>query len=163
MTKSFRAFVLGALFLLLTSVPALAHFQGYSAVDAMEIRWGGSTQYTTARDHSISTWNALGKVNIAPDTIWTYEDITYSDVNRSDVTWCGVYVYYGVGSDDIQFNIYYFTTMNDDQDKFCALQEMGHALGLAHSFNGNVMYGDVNTGQPYLGTHDKEDYSTLYP
>ena len=58
---------------------ASAHFLGYSAVDGMEIRYGGSTQYTTAQSHSFSKWNDLGKVNIAPDTTWTVEDLTYSD------------------------------------------------------------------------------------
>jgi hypothetical protein len=60
-----------------------AHFLGCSAVDDMEIRYGGSTAYGIPQDHSIDTWNELGKVNIAPDTSWTFEDLTYSDYYNS--------------------------------------------------------------------------------
>ncbi|KAB2947522.1 MAG: hypothetical protein OIN84_12410 [Candidatus Methanoperedens sp.] len=36
-------------FLTLLAIAASAHFQGYSAVDNMEIRYDGSTMYTTAQ------------------------------------------------------------------------------------------------------------------
>jgi len=43
------------------------HTLSYSSVDSGEIRWGESTKYTNAWNHAVSTWNALGNVNIAPD------------------------------------------------------------------------------------------------
>lgn len=155
-----RTLGLGVLLLVLSSAPAFAHFLGYSAVDAMEIRWGGSTQYSTARDYAHTTWNALGKVNIAPDTATTYEDLTYSDIDRTDLIFTGRYTYYSVGSDTLQFNIAYMGA--DDYAKNTALHELGHALGLAHSSSGNVMYSS-NTSQTDLGDHDMADYATLYP
>jgi hypothetical protein len=61
-----------ALSLLLTSasVAHAAHYLlGKSSVDELEIRWGGSTTYSTQWTAAIATWNARGGVNIAPDTL----------------------------------------------------------------------------------------------
>lgn len=152
--------VIGILTLL--AITASAHFQGYSAVDEMEIRYGGSTQYTTAQSHSFNTWNALGKVNIAPDTIWTYEDLTYSDYYDSNTDTSGYYDFNPYGSDDIKFNKYWFDQFTTDEQKHTALHELGHALGLAHSDYPNVMVlGRYSLTQ--LGSHDIEDYNWLYP
>ncbi len=156
--------ILAAMLLVsLAFVPAVsAHFLGYSAVDEMEIRYGGSTQYTTAQSHSFSTWNNLGKVNIAPDTIWTYEDVTYSDYYDSNTDISGYYQYYSIGSDDIKFNQYWFDQFTTDEKKKTATHELGHALGLAHSYYPNIMVqGQYSLTQ--LGSHDISDYNTLYP
>lgn len=140
-----------------------AHFLGVSAVDGMEIRYGGSTQYTTAQSHSFSTWNALGKVNIAPDTIWTYEDVTYNDYYDSSAN--AAFAYYWpnpLGSDDIKFNQYHFDQFTTNEQKKTATHELGHALGLDHSYYPNVMVqGQYSLTQ--LGSHDIADYNTLYP
>lgn len=158
-----RGVLLALAILVAVSGTASAHFLGYSSVDAMEIRWGGSTQYTTQRDHSHSTWNALGKVNIAPDAWWTQEDLTYYDVNRTDIPNCGWYDYDVIGADDLVFNVWVMDSFGANQKKYCALHEVGHSLGLAHSFPGNVMDQSAATEQTWLGDHDREDYFTLYP
>lgn len=140
-----------------------AHFLNYSSVDDGEIRWDGSTAYTTARDHAISVWNSLGRVNIAPDTWYTYADLEFSDTNRSDVAWDGLYTH-TTGEDEIYLNSYYLKNYTSFQQKAVAAHELGHALGLAHSYSPNLMYQcatctKVNTPQ----SHDKEDYYSLYP
>jgi hypothetical protein len=48
---------------------ANVYLLGVSAVDEGEIRYGGSTQYTTAQEYSFDLWNDLGEVDILPDTI----------------------------------------------------------------------------------------------
>ncbi|MFZ3382317.1 MAG: matrixin family metalloprotease [Candidatus Methanoperedens sp.] len=148
--------------LILLAIATSAHYQGFSAVDEMEIRYGGSTMYTTAQSHSIDTWNALGKVNIAPDTIYTYEDLTYSDYYDPGSGFDGRYIPNSYGSDDLKFNQYKMNRFTSDGKKKTALHELGHALGLAHSYAPNVMY-EISEQYTQLGQHDKDDYNYLYP
>lgn len=141
-----------------------AHFTGVSSVDAGEIRWGGSTTYSTQWNAGISTWNALDPINILPDTIWTYEDLTVSDVNRSDAPWVGVvakYTYYSLYTDTIQLNAYYLNSDTSAERQNTTTHELGHSLGLDHSFSGNVMY-EYQTSQTSLGSHDISDYDYLW-
>jgi len=151
--------ILPLAFLLLANV-AQAHFLGYSSVDDGEIRWGGSTTYSSQWNAGISTWNGLDPIDILPDTWWTYEDLTVSDVNRSDVGWVGRYIN-SVGSDDIELNRYYLDNDTSAQKQNTTTHELGHALGLAHSFSGNVMY-YAQTSQTALGSHDISDYNYLW-
>lgn len=154
-----------SIFAALLVVPSLAfaHFLGYDSVDGGEIRWGSSTSYTTARDHAVATWDALGSINIAPDTATTYEDVTFLDSNRSDVSWDGLYTN-TTGSDEIYLNKYYLSGYTSFKQKAVAAHEVGHALGLAHSYSPNLMNScstcsGVNTPQ----SHDRSDYYTLWP
>lgn len=133
---------------------------GYSSVDDREIRWGGSTKYSSEWNSSISTWNALGEINIAPDTIWTIEDLTVDDVYRSDVQWTGRWIY-SVGADELELNEYYLDNSTTNQKKNTITHELGHSLGLAHSYSGNIMY-YVQTSQTSLGSQDISDYDYLW-
>jgi hypothetical protein len=78
-------FLLLILVSLLLNSPLFAanYLQGYSSVDGREIRWSGVTSYSNAFTTAISTWNLLGKINIAPDTIYTLEDLVVSDYSDS--------------------------------------------------------------------------------
>lgn len=147
------------------SVKAATHYLlGYSAVDSMEIAWGGSTTYSSQFSSAVSTWNALGKVNITPDTVWTIEDLTVSDVNSSSGAWSGVTGLYTnrSGADRLQLNKYYLGSNTSSQRQNTCTHELGHALGLAHSSSGNIMY-YAQSSQTSLGSQDTSDYSYLYP
>lgn len=133
---------------------------GYSSVDGGEIRWGGSTRYLTQWNAGISTWNALGRINIAPDTIWTYEDLRVSDISMPDSGWSGRYRN-SVGTDTLQLNIFYMNRVTSARKQNIITHELGHALGLAHSISGNIMYATQVT-QTSLGTQDVSDYNYLW-
>lgn len=142
---------------------AVNYVSGYSSVDEGEIRWGGSTAYSTQWNAGISTWNALNKINIAPDTIWTYEDLKVSDVNRSDGAWAtrtGLYTNQ-IGTDKIELNKYVLNSKTSAQKQNTVTHELGHALGLAHSISGNVLYFQ-QTSQTNLGAQDISDYRYLW-
>ncbi len=151
-----------ALALAVVTTPAQAHFLGYDSVDGREIRYDDSTRFDDARQHAINVWNALGSINIAPDTWSTYADLEWFDSNRSDVNWDGLYTN-TAGTDEIYLNAFYLDSYSDFSRRAVAAHEQGHALGLAHSFSGQLMYecstcSGVNTPQG----HDIEDYRALW-
>lgn len=149
----------------INTVQAVTHYVlGYSSVDGGKgIEWGGTTAYTTEWNSSITTWNARGKVVISKDTIWTLEDLTVSDKYDSSARWDGMWTYKGAWSaETLQLNSYYFSTYSSAQKQHVATHELGHALGLAHSTVGMVMY-YLSSSVTVLGTQDTSDYSYLYP
>lgn len=152
--------LLGVLVLSIGTAYAANYVLGYSAVDDDEIRWGGSTSYSTQWNSGVSTWNALDPITIAPDTASTYQDLTISDTSKSSVTWAGQYSN-SVGSDTIKFNSYYMSGYTSSKRQNVTTHELGHALGLAHSYSGNVMYAYVST-RTSLGSQDTADYHYLW-
>lgn len=160
------AVALSILMLALLPGAVFAHFLGHSAVDGREIRYGDSTQYDDARNWAINQWNALGKVNIAPDDAWSFEDLTWKDTNQCYVTWDGQYTHYAgnTWTDVIELNVCYFKNYGDFTKRAVATHEQGHALGLAHSILGQVLWSpvqDSNVNTPQA--HDRQDYFALWP
>jgi hypothetical protein len=157
----------------LTAFGADIHSSGYSSVDLGEIRWGGSTKYSSGLSTSIDRWNAMGRVAIAPDTVYSTEDLTYIDAYRSDVSWDGVYIN-KVFADTIQYNNYYLDMSKYTYSVIRGVQthEIGHALGIGDHYSGiysnTTMYGYTfdSNGNPArpdgLSDHDKSDYNALH-
>jgi len=133
------------------------------SVDSGEIRWGtyhGSTQYTSARDNAISEWDALGHINIAGDTVFTIEDLSFDDYNMADgyLGWW----HKNTGADEIEFNEVYFNVMSDGERNKTALHEMGHALNLAHTTNQFSVMREGQISQSVLYQYDINDYNARW-
>jgi hypothetical protein len=148
---------------LVNSGPAEAHFLGADSVDGREIRWEDHTFWDDARVHSINVWNSLGSIAILKDGRFTATDVKFKDVNFPDVDWDGFWTP-NPGADSITYNSAYFNGYTDTVRRGVAAHEMGHALGLDHSFLGELMVdntfdrGLINTPQG----HDVADYRALW-
>jgi predicted Zn-dependent protease len=152
-----------ALAVLIAPLTTFAHFLGNDSVDGREIRWEDYTAFDDARGHAISTWNNLGRVNIAPDTWSAVADLEWRDANRSDVSWDGMWSARS-GADLIQLNAYFLNGYTSFKRRAVAAHEQGHSLGLAHSYSDQLMNpcstcSGYNTPQ----AHDRSDYYALWP
>jgi len=144
-----------------TGTTSLQHFvTGHSSVPSLmcQLRYTASTTYSSIATSSISTWNAQNRVNIVVATSTT--DLSIEDVNYSDVAWKGAW-------DDISspnkalLNTYYLNNSTTDQIRNTITHEIGHALGLNHSYTGNIMY-FAQSSQTVLGTQDIDDYKFVW-
>lgn len=140
----------------------LHYVSGSSSVDNREIRWDGTTQYLNQWYAAINTWNALGNINIATDTLSTILDLEVSDLNESDLVWVGLWTHRPIGADSLQLNEYYLQYNTVEEIQNTITHELGHALGLHHSYTGNIMYYRQNS-QTSVGGQDESDYYYLWP
>jgi hypothetical protein len=134
------AFVLTLAGMLLAVVlpgSANAHFLGGNSVDAGEIRYDDHTKWDDSRNHGINQWNSLGSVDMRPDNAWTYTDLDIGDYDENDGR-CGYYTY-EPGADDVHLNTRYYNGYSDYVRRACTTHEFGHAYGLDHSYEDQVM------------------------
>jgi len=146
-----------------------AHFNPYgSSVDAGEIRWGGSTIYTDARQWAIDKWNALDPINVLPDSAFTIEDLTWQDADVCSASWDGRWTL-RTGADLVELNKCKLKDYTDFKRRAVATHELGHGMGLGDhtlsdfSSSAILMYycstcSGVNTPQ----SHDQSDYDSLW-
>lgn len=127
-----------------------------------------STNYMPEWYNAVSTWNARGKVAIATSTSVTTTDLWVFDLNEGSSA--GIASYSpnhfsdGTQNDTLKFNVYYMASSTTSVRKLAALHELGHALGLFHSYIGNIMLSySTSTGQTTLGAQDISDYDYLWP
>jgi hypothetical protein len=113
-----------------------------------------------------STWNALGKVSIVGTTTSSASVVEVQDTSETDGAdlafkgqWFGPN---DEPANTIQLNRYYLDSESSAQIQNTITHELGHALGLDHSYLGNVMFlGQTN--RTSLGPQDINDYNYLWP
>jgi hypothetical protein len=128
-----------------------------TSVTGQQLTYTASTTYSGELVNTISTWNALNKINLLSAT--TTPDVTIQDEDRSDLSEKGHYDYI---AHEIDLNTYFLNSQGTDLIQNTITHELGHALGLDHSYTGNVMYFAQST-QTTLGPQDVSDYNYLWP
>lgn len=156
------AIAMVALVVAVAARPTQAHFQWYDSVNDCEIRYEDETKYDSERIIAESKWEALkgsdNCVNIAPDTSDTSTDLVYKDKNIENGSWIGLYTWWPVLKDSIEFNEFYMDNISGTCQKAnVAMHELGHAQRLAHSYSPNIMQ-NANADVCVLGPHDRADY-----
>jgi hypothetical protein len=134
-----------------------------SSVGSGEIRWnwyGGSTStYSSAWYSAVATWNALGTTTIATSTGTT--DLEIQDVVGSSADLYLGFYNHNETPDRFVFNSYQMDLVGTSTKQMAATHELGHALGLEHSYFGNIM-NSYATASTTLGAQDISDYDYLY-
>jgi predicted Zn-dependent protease len=157
--------VMGVMTILIFPTSVFAgHFSGISSVDGKEIRYEDYTSYDDAKQWAIDKWNALGKVNIAPDAWWTYSDLYFMDID-DPLTPYPAYWDSRTYVHQLVFNTDKLKTKGDFYRRLAATHEMGHALGIDDHYESEYYYTLMYYAATTVNvptTHDKEDYNTLW-
>lgn len=120
-----------------------------------------TSTYQAALDAATSTWNSLSPIVITSTTTSANADVMVEEVNRSDVLYTAHWHGVSGGQDTLELNSYFLAGESDVLRENSILHELGHALGLDHSYWGNIMYFS-QTDQINLGAQDKDDYHYLW-
>lgn len=131
-------------------------FTGQDDVDGSRLAYSVlDFAYPSVLQAAINSWNQLGgPINIAPVGSTEVTDVSFETVDRPDVTWSGQHVYYSGGAivSTIQINTFYTEggrqgqstptvpePYSDDKIKGVIAHEIGHALGLDHTCENDLM------------------------
>ncbi len=121
----------------------------------------GTTTYTAELSLATTTWNNLGSITIASTTDpATIKIVDIQEVDGEDLFFTANY-HRASNPDEIQFNMYFMENISLNKRVNVITHEFGHALGLNHSYIGNIMYQFV-TDQTYVGNQDLFDYFDLW-
>lgn len=118
--------------------------------------WDGGTKYYIRFENSIARWNALKPGMIREDSWTIVEDVKISDYSSS-LNVAGVTKMEGT----IKFNTNIMDGLSAAERGNVCTHEIGHALGLAHNVEGNVMYEKVRKKYK-LSADDKASFKAAY-
>lgn len=131
-----------------------------NSIDDNQIRVTGTTAYASEMTYAMDTWNDLGVINIfASDSDPTLEVFDMGDDSKD---WAAVYFNNGPSVDFIEINA--SKSMSSNAWKHALIHELGHALGLDHSYEGNIMFWKEDSSHPIteLQSQDIADYHFLW-
>ncbi len=124
-----------------------------------ELKWYASTTYSNEWLGAISAWNALGKITFSSTTPSSTAYLKVYDISSPPDEFTGAWSP-TPNPDELVFNLAHTSSGSSTQKT--ATHELSHALGLAHSFFGNVMY-YIQTAQTWLGNKDIDDFNYFWP
>jgi|GEM_PF-2359016 len=131
----------------------------YYAVDGTDLEYTYDNtigpDYTSEIEDSVDVWNNLGIITI--DETNGIPDVAVKNENAPSEFYAGVWDPIPSPT-ELKLNTYHLATMISDNVQSAITHEFGHALGLAHSYSGNVMYKNVQS-QIMLGAQDVRDYN----
>lgn len=158
--KKITAIIVGAISLGVSAVPVSAattaildwHLVG----EDKHMDWTGNSQFLTDFVAGTEIWN-----NYKPDVIRKAEEDESVELTLSDFSEVSAAVGVTSSRGTIKFNSYYMKDYSSAQRQNVCGHELGHALGLDHNQEGDIMYAAV-TDVITLSENDKASYDASY-
>lgn len=116
----------------------------------------GRTKYSKEFKSAVKVWNNYKKGVIRKDNLSNWQDVAVSDYYEVSNT-AGVTSMYGT----IQLNKYNMDKLPSAYKKNVCIHELGHALGLDHNTQKDIMYA-YTTSRVKLSKNDKSSYDYAY-
>lgn len=133
----------------------------YDSVNsAKEMPFRAQTKYGEFLNAGVSFWNSLGRVDIRPQSGNDILALDIADYKDDATTTVGYYRYRGANSSGLlMFNDSYMAS-RPDVSRWVVKHELGHALGLEHSCQTQIMdpFVPPNAGSAGLGELDRVNY-----
>ncbi|MEU9028998.1 hypothetical protein AB0D46_16040 [Streptomyces sp. NPDC048383] len=113
-----------------------------SSVDDGEIRYTASSKYGDAIQYAVKAWQySRSKIKVLPDSATTVNDLHFSDYSENRNTSANWTRNAAIGATDhIRFNTARMGQWSRTTQRWIAVHELGHALGLCHKSNGGASY-----------------------
>jgi len=124
------------------------------ATTTRSLVWLASTTYSGEWLGGVTAWDALGKIAFSSSSILSAANINIFDVDDPDGCYTGFWSP-EPEPDEIVFNTAF--AQGGASTQKTATHELGHALGLDHSYINQIMF-PINTTQTVLGIQDIEDF-----
>lgn len=127
-----------------------------------KVFYNADTVYSGELSNSVGMWESQGKVDFIATTT-SASKLLITDINLADLASKGEWAEYGSGypKDSLKLNRYFLDPDSASEREHTISHELGHSLGLVHSFTGNIMFYNQSS-QIMLGPQDLFDYHSLY-